>query len=84
MKAWIVTALQYIDTDNSRERELDIAVTRPIWANRKRKIITREICRQRDNKRFKNLHFQLQNLNLNRFLILLVYYRDGPGLGNRE
>ena len=50
IKAWIVTVLQCMDTEDSRERELDIAATRPIRANRKRKIITREICRQRDKK----------------------------------
>ena len=53
IKAWIVTALQCIDTEDSRERELDIAATRPIRANRKRKMITREICRQRDKKDLK-------------------------------
>ena len=67
IKAWILTALQCIDTDASRDKARDIANSRPIRLNMKRKAITKEICIRRDRKRMKSLQFRLKKLNLDRY-----------------
>ena len=61
IKAWILTALNCIDTEASRDRARDISKARPIRLNMKRKAITKEICTQRDRKRMKSLKLRLKN-----------------------
>ena len=67
IKAWILTALNCIDTEASRDRARDISKARPIRLNMKRKAITKEICAQRDRKRMKSLKFRLKKLNLDKY-----------------
>ena len=67
VEAWVITALQCIDTETSRNKALDIAKSHPLRRNRKRNDITPEICRRRDRKRWKSLHYRLGNLNLDRY-----------------
>ena len=67
IKAWILTALNCIDTEASRDKARDISKARPIRLNMKRKAITKEICTRRDRKRMKSLKYRLTKLNLNKF-----------------
>ena len=67
IKAWILTALNCINTEASRDKARDISKARPIRLNMKRKAITKEICTRRDRKRMKSLKYRLTKLNLNKF-----------------
>ena len=67
IKAWILTALNCIDTEASRNKARDISKARPIRLNKKRNAITKDICTKRDRKRMKSLNYRLKKLNLNKF-----------------
>ena len=64
IKSWIISALEYMDTDASRQKALVIAKQRPTARTRKKGDLTTEFCANRDARRLAKLQFRLKNLNL--------------------
>ena len=64
IKAWIITALEYIDTATSRDQARVIAQQRPTARARKRADLSRAFCQSRDERRLIRLQCKFQHQNL--------------------